>query len=141
MAAVEQSTMLGFSWEFLDQMTVWTAGLAIAVALIGGIALGSVPFAAGCLVAAGIDVVLVRISTHRASRELADGRIDAVAPIVMLGGRLLVKAGLLVLAIFVPAVLGFAGTATGALMFDTTLVVVGSIIAAQRVMQHPKEGR
>ncbi len=65
----------------------------------------------------------------------------AVAPTVMLAGRLIVKAGLLVIAIFVPADLAFTGTVVGALTFDITLVVVGSIIAASRTMRHTKEGR
>jgi hypothetical protein len=59
----------------------------------------------------------------------------------MLAGRLVVKAGLLMAAIFVPQVLGFAGTVVGALTFDITLVVVGSITAASRTMRHPREGR
>ena len=103
--------------------------------------LQSAAFAVGCLVAVGVDVVLVRVATHRARRELAAGRIDSVAPTVMLAGRLIVKAGLLVLAIFIPQVLGFAGTVVGVLTFDITLVVVGSIVAASRTMRHPKEGR
>jgi len=133
--------MLGFSWDFLDEMTVWSLVIGLVIAVGGGFLLGSVSFAVGCVVALIVDVALVRVSTHRARQELLEGRIDSVAPTVMLAGRLVVKAGLLVAAIFVPQMLGFAGTVAGALTFDLTLVVVGSIIAASRTMQHPKEGR
>lgn len=138
---MEQTSVLGFSWDFLDEMAAWSLGIGCTIAVVGGLLLGSVAFAAGCLVAVGIDVALVRMATHRARRELDEGRIDALAPTVMLAGRLVVKAGLFAVALFVPRVLGFTGTVAGALTFDITLVVVGSVIAASRVMRHPKEGR
>jgi len=138
---VEQSSILGFSWDFLDEMTVWALVIGCTLALLGGFALKSVPFATGCLVALGIDVLIVRSTTQRARRELAQGRVDSVAPTALVAGRLLVKAGLLVLATLVPQFLGFAGTVVGVLTFDLTLVVVGSILAASRTMRHPKEGR
>jgi hypothetical protein len=138
---VEQGSVLGFSWEFLDEMSVWALGLGVAIAIVGGVLLESAAFAIGCLVALGVDVALVRVATHRARRELAEGRIDSVAPTVMLAGRLVVKAGLLVAAIFVPQMLGFTGTVVGVLVYDTTLIVVGSIVAASRTMRHTKEGR
>lgn len=138
---MQRDSILGFSWEFLDEMTVWALVLGCVVAVGGGVVMGSVTFTAGCVIALGIDVALVRTATHRGQRELADGRVDSVAPMVMLAGRLIVKAGLLVLAILVPGALGFAGTVVGALTFDITLLVVGSIVAASRTMRHPKEGR
>jgi hypothetical protein len=137
----QEHTVLGFSWDFLDEMTVWAVWIAAGVALVGGVMLQSVSFAVGCLVAAGIDVALVRVAAHRARREMAGGRIDAAAPTVMLAGRLVAKALLLTLALFVPYILGFAGTVAGALVFDLTLVIVGSVIAAARTMRRPKEGR
>jgi hypothetical protein len=138
---MENGSALGFSWDFLDEMTVWSLVIGASIAVVGGVLLGSVAFAAGCLLALGVDVALVRVSTHRARAELAEGRVDSVAPMVMLAGRLVAKALLLVLAIFVPQYLGFTGTVVGALTFDITLVVVGSITAASRTMRHSKEGR
>jgi hypothetical protein len=138
---MEQHSVLGFSWDFLDEMTVWTVGFAAAIALVGGLSLHSWSFAAGCLVAAAIDVALVRSATHRARSEMAEGRIDAVAPTVMLAGRLVAKAILLTAAVFVPKVLGFSGTVAGALAFDITLVIAGSVVAATRTMHRPREGR
>ena len=138
---MEQNSVLGFSWDFLDEMAAWSLAIGCTIAVVAGFILGSTAFVAGCVVAVGIDVTLVRAATHRARRELEEGRIDALAPTLMLAGRLAVKAALLVAAIFVPRVLGFTGTVVGALTFDITLVVVGSIIAASRTMRHPKEGR
>ena len=138
---MENDAVMGFSWDFLDEMGVWALVIGGVIAVGGGVLLQSTAFAAGCLIAVGVDVALVRTATHRARRELAAGRIDAVAPTVMLAGRLIVKAGLLVLAIFVPAALAFTGTVIGALTYDITLLVVGSIVAASRTMRHTREGR
>jgi uncharacterized membrane protein YdfJ with MMPL/SSD domain len=138
---VEQKSVMGFSWDFLDEMTIWALVIGASIAVGGGVVLQSISFGVGCLFAVGVDVGLVRISTHRARRELEQGRIDSVAPTVMLAGRLVVKALLLVAALFVPQVLGFTGTVIGALTFDLTLAVVGSIAAASQTMHHPKEGR
>ena len=137
----QDPTVLGFSWDFIDEMSVWSLIIGVSIALIGGFLLKSVAFAVGCLVAVGVDVALVRIATRSGRRAFGEGRIDSVAPTVMLAGRLVVKAGLLVVALFVPQDLAFAGTVVGALTFDITLVVVGSIIAASRTMRRPKEGR
>ncbi len=140
MRQVEHDTVLGFSWDFLDEMSVWALVIGTAIGLVGGYITGSVSFALGCLVALGVDIALVRTATHRARRELEAGRIDSVAPTIMLAVRLVVKALLLVAAIFVPQVLGFTGTVVGALTYDITLVIVGSIVAASRTMRHPKAG-
>ena len=123
----------GFSWKFLDEMSVWALGIACAVALGGAWYTGQVSFAVGCLVAVAVDVALVRTASHQARRALEQGHIDAVAPLVMVVGRLLVKAGLLLLALSVPRVMSFAGTVAGALAYDVTLSFVGSTVAAMRV--------
>ena len=81
------------------------------------------------------------VSVRRARRELEAGRIDSVAPIVMLPGRLLVKAGLLVLALVVRESSAFAGAVAGVLVFDLTLAFGGSAVAIGRGMRRPREGR
>jgi hypothetical protein len=132
---------MGFSWDFIDEIGWWSLGIGVVLAVVGGYLLGSSAFAVGCLVAVGTDVVLVRIATRRGRRALAEGSGDAVAPTLMLAGRLLVKTALLVVALFVPQDLAFAGTIVGVLTFDVTLALVGSVLAASRTMRHPKEGR
>jgi hypothetical protein len=140
-SAVEQNAVMGFSWDFIDEIGVWSLAIGVAIALIGGLMLQNIAFGVGCIVAVGIDVALVRTATHRGRRALAEDRVDPVAPTIMLAGRLLVKAGLLVLALLAMRGIAFAGTVAGALTFDITLVVVGSVLAASRTMRRPKEGR
>ncbi|NTU71873.1 MAG: hypothetical protein HGB10_08670 [Coriobacteriia bacterium] len=137
---MKQQEVFGFSWGFLDEIAAWSLGLGGVIALGGGLLLKSVAFAVGCLIAVAVDVALVRLATGRARRELAAGRIDPVAPMIMLAGRLIVKAGILVTSLLIPMAHGFAGTVAGALVFDTTLVVVGSILAAYRTMRHSGRG-
>jgi hypothetical protein len=138
---VEHDSVMGFSWDFIDEIGVWSLVIGTGIALIGGYLLGSPAFAIGCLVAVGLDVALVRIATRRGRSALAEGSVDAVAPTLMLAGRLLAKTALLVIALFVPQDLAFAGTIVGALIFDVTLAFVGSALAAARTMRHSKEGR
>jgi hypothetical protein len=132
---------MGFSWDFIDEIGVWSLVIGVAIALVGGYLLRSAGFAVGCLVAVGVDVALVRVATRRGRRALSEGSVDAVAPTLMLAGRLLVKTALLVIALFVPQEFVFAGTIVGALTFDVTLALVGSVLAASRTMRHSKEGR
>ena len=117
-------------------MTVLTVVFAAIFAVGAGLMLSSAAFAAGCLITVSLDVTLVRVATHRAHRELARGHIDDLAPTLMLGGRLLAKGVLLAASVFVPDVLGFAGTLAGAVAFDITLFVAGSIVAAARMLRH-----
>ena len=133
--------MFGFEWGFLDEISWWTLGIGVAIAAAGGYLLRDLAFAIGCLVAVGIDVAIVLSASRRARKELEDGRIDAVAPIVMLAGRLVVKAGLLALALAMPRLLSFTGAVAGALTFDITLALVGSVIALSRGMRASGAGR
>jgi hypothetical protein len=130
---VPDEATFGFTWSFLDEMSWWALGIATAVAIGGAFYTRQVSFAVGCLVSVVIDVLLVRVSSRRARIGLEHGRIDTAAPLVMVGGRLLVKAGLLVLALSIPRVMSFAGTVVGVLAYDVTLSFVGSIVAATRV--------
>jgi hypothetical protein len=133
---MKSQSSLGFSWDFLDEMTVWSLIIGFAIAFIGGFVLQSVAFGVGCVIAVCIDVALVRSATHRARTGLAEGRVDASAPMIMLAGRAVAKAILLVVAMFAPGLHVFSGTVFGALTFDVTLIVVGSIVAASRTMHH-----
>ena len=128
-----EHTTLGFSWDFLDEMSRWALGIGVAIALGGAFVTRQLPFAIGCLVAVTIDVALVRLVVRHARRTVDSGEIDAVSPLVMVVGRLLVKAGLLVLALSFPSVMSFAGTVVGVLAYDVTLSFVGSIVAATRI--------
>ena len=131
----------GFEWGFLDEVSRWSLGVGIVAAGVGAYLTRDIAFAVGCLIAIGLDVGLVAIACRRARHELDTGHIDAIAPIIVLGGRFLVKAGLLTTALVLPRVLSFAGTAVGAVTFDITLAFVGSILAIARGFHAPRMGR
>ena len=126
----------GFGWEFLDEMSWWALGLAGAIAIGGTFVTRQASFAIGCVIAVAIDVALVRAASGHARRSLERGQIDAVAPLVMVVGRLLVKAGLLLLALSIPRFMSFPGTVVGALSYDVTLSLVGSIVAVVKLTRH-----
>lgn len=130
----------GFEWGFLDVISRWSLGVGVLAAGIGACLTRNTAFAVGCLIAIAIDVGLVWIACRRGKRELELGQIDAVAPIIVLGGRFLVKAGLLTLALAIPQTMSFAGTAVGAVTFDITLAFVGSILALLRGFRAPGMG-
>jgi hypothetical protein len=130
----------GFGWDFLDEMTWWALGIAFAIAIGGAFVTGQISFAVGCVVGVCLDVALVRGATHRARRTLEHGQVDPVAPLVMVVGRLVVKAALLVLALALPRVMSFPGTVVGVLSYDVTLSFVGSIVAAIR-LSHDGRGK
>ncbi len=123
---------VGFSWEFLDEIARWAltvAALCSAVALFVGT---DVRFAAACMTGAVIDVALVRMAARRARTEIESDTYGGTAAAILLGGRLVVKALLLLAALALPWVFDFAGMVAGVLMYDFTLAVVGSVIALRR---------
>jgi hypothetical protein len=133
--------MFGFQWGFLDEISWWTLGIGVVAAAAGTYLTHAPAFAIGCLLAVVVDVAMVLSASRHARREFDSGRIDPVAPIVMLAGRLLVKSGLLILAFAIPQWLSFPGTVVGALTFDITLALVGSVIAVGRSMRASRAGR
>jgi hypothetical protein len=138
---VTDEQIFGFSWPFIDELSWWTVGIALAVSGVAFFYAGDTAFVVGCLVGVAVDVGLVRLASIRGRRELEAGRIDAVAPMIMVPGRLMAKVGLLLVAFFFPTFMSLAGTVVGVLLFDLTLAVVGSVLAASRTMRRPREGR
>ena len=135
------TSVFGFEWDFLDEVAWWAIGVAVIAAIVGTLVTHDAAFASGCLLAAGVDIALVLSASRSARRALESHRVDDVAPMVMLAGRVVVKAALLVLAMVVPHVMGFAGTVAGVLLFDITLALVGSAIALVRsTRRRPGEG-
>ena len=130
----------GFEWGFLDVVSRWSLAIGVLAAGVGAYLTRDTAFAVGCLIAIVIDVGLVWIACRRGQRELELGHIDSVAPIIVLGGRFLVKAGLMTAALVIPHMMSFAGTAVGALTFDITLAFVGSILAVMRGFRAPRMG-
>jgi hypothetical protein len=136
---VARAQVFGFEWGFLDEICRWALAFALFVGVVGGLVTRSLAFALSVFVVAGIDIALVAGASRRGRTELEAGRIDAVAPTVMLAGRLVVKAGLLVVWLFWGGMTAFAGAVAGALVFDVTLAFGGSALAIYRGMHHPHE--
>ena len=134
-----RAQVFGFEWSFLDEVCRWAIAAAVVVAAAGAWVMHSPVFALSAAVVAGVDIALVAGASRRGRRELEAGRIDAVAPTVMLAGRLVVKAGLLVASLLWGGMAAFAGAVAGALVFDVTLAFGGSAIAIYRGMQPPRE--
>jgi hypothetical protein len=141
MASVTHESAYDFSWGFLEEVSWWSLGIAGAISVAAWILTASPTFAIGCMLAASIDVAFVRSIAAAARREIEAGHPGGGNAAALFAGRLIAKGGLLVLAVLVPTVLGFAGTVVGVLVFDLTLAVVGSVIAATRVMRGSKLGR
>ncbi len=131
----------GFSWSFLEELSWWSLGMAAAASVIATVVTGEASFALSCMLAASIDVAFVRGIAAGARKEIEAGRPGNGASSVLFVARLLAKAGLLVLAVLVPGVFSFAGMVAGVLAFDLTLAVVGSLIAATRLIRRPRQGR
>jgi hypothetical protein len=134
-----RTQVFGFEWSFLDEISRWALGVAVLASAIGSVYTRGAAFAVACMTATIVDLALVELSVRRARRELEAGRIDTVAPIVMLAGRLIVKAGVLVLALLVNNAVVFQGAVVGVLVFDVTLAFGGSAIAISRGVR-PREG-
>jgi hypothetical protein len=130
-----------FSWGLLEEVSWWSLGIAAAISVVASIVTRQAAFALGCMLAASLDVAFIRAITAAARKEIDEGRPGAGNASMLFVGRLFAKAGLLVLAVLFPQFLGFAGTVVGVLVFDLTLAVVGSILAATRVMRGSKLGR
>jgi len=138
---VTRTQVFGFEWSFLDEIGRWALGVGV-VASAAGVAVTRDPaFAVACMAATAIDVLLVSLSVRRASHGLDSGHIDPVAPLVMLAGRLVVKAGLLLVAMLSHDTAAFWGAVVGVMVFDVTLAFGGSAIAISRGMGTPREGR
>jgi len=130
-----------FTWAFLEEVSWWSLGIAAAISVAVWIATRQGAFALGCMLAASLDVAFVRAIATGARREIEEGRPDAGQSSMLFVARLMAKAGLLVLAVLLPQVLGFVGTIAGVLTFDLSLAVVGSLIAATRMMRGSRLGR
>ena len=130
-----------FSWDFLAEISWWSLGMAAAISIVASLVTGQVTFGVACMLAASIDVAFIRAIASSARHEMEEGAPGIGQSSMLFVIRLVAKAGLLVLALVFPGLLGFAGMVVGVLCYDITLAVVGSIIAAARLMRRPRLGR
>lgn len=125
-----------YSWEFMRELVSWSRYVALAVALGSGALMGDPRFAITCAAAAGLDIWLFSLfedyGRSRLSGAAATVAYRRVAALV--GVRFAFKGVLLVLAIIFPRLLSFWGMVAGVLIVDTTVLVVGAVVASVRTM-------
>lgn len=120
---------------FLREVAVWSIPVAVVAAAAGTLITGGPRFGASCLIGAAVDIATVLPVAYARS-----DRIEAAAQLVgrtgmLFGGRFLIKAVLLGLAIAFAGVLDLAGMAVGVLVFETTLITAGAAVSALRTMR------
>jgi hypothetical protein len=124
-----------WSLQLVHEVATWSLRLAPAIAVIGAVVTRSLRFPAAFAIGAAFDLGTVSVILRRVETA-EDSPLDAarvVGPLI--GARLAVKAVLLGLAAALPAVLDLWGMFAGVLVFDLTLMTVGSYKAATETFQ------
>ena len=122
-----------FTWRFFDDIAWWAAGVAVLVAVSGGLMTHGWSFPLTCLAVAGVDIAIVHIAAKRGGGAVAAGTFDSGA-IALFAGRLVFKVVVLVGALMLSSVVSFWGAVAGALVYDTTLAFGGSVLSASRLV-------
>jgi hypothetical protein len=131
-------TSAGFSWRFLEEMSTWTLGFGLLIAIAGGFILGNPLFLAAVLAGVLADVAIVRTTAHRGMRDETEHVVNPALAGLFVGVRLVVKAAILVIGYLAPNPEVFWGAVIGVVLFDTVLLIVGSVRAASS-MREAKE--
>jgi hypothetical protein len=126
---------VGFSWPFLEEMSNWTLGVGVVAALVGGVITRDPLFVAAVLAGVLADVAIVRTTVHKGLAAEASRSISPSIAGLFVGLRLAVKALILVVAYFSGDRQLFWGAVIGVVLFDTVLLVVGSIRAASTMFE------
>ncbi|MCE5190168.1 MAG: hypothetical protein LLG08_00050 [Actinomycetia bacterium] len=131
-----------YSWEFIQEIAGYARYMAAGVALVGGALTQDIRFALTCAGAASVDIWLFERTAKRA-RTASEHSTEAAAYRnigSLVAGRLVVKAALLVASTLLPAVLSFWGMVSGVLAMDTTIAVVGCVVASVRTFRSRSMG-
>lgn len=115
--------------SFLGDMTRWAAGLAVVLAVGGGILTRDWRFVVACALGAAFDVASMALLLRTSSRRSSALQATQLAAL-LIAPRLAVKAVLLAAAAALPRLLDLWGMLAGVLVFDLTVMTVGSVKAA-----------
>lgn len=123
-----------YSWEFIQEMAGYARYMAAGVALVGGALTQDIRFALTCAGAALVGIWLFERAAKRARTASERGTEAAAYRTIgnLVAGRVVVKAVLLVAATLLPTVLSFWGMVSGVLVMDTTVCLVGGVVASVR---------
>lgn len=128
-----------YSWGFLNEVVKWSRLAAFGAAIVGAAVTRDFRVPLSIAIGAAVDIVTIQSITMRAERIAPDDappseptglRVSDLVGHMTL--RVAAKAALLAAAAVLPAVLSFWGMVVGVLVVDTTILFVGSIIAAVR---------
>jgi hypothetical protein len=123
---------LMLSIAYLRTLLKASAWVAIAVGLAGSLITQDMPFTLCFTAAASIDLGTFWAIVADAERRGLDDASGGVARApLFIGGRLGLKAILMVAAFWVFGMTGLVGATLGVLVVDTTFLVVGPITAAR----------
>jgi 4-hydroxybenzoate polyprenyltransferase len=128
-----------FTWSFLGTIISWSVLFGLVVVIVAVFLDASVNFLLSFLLAAAIDVGSLWFMSREGHKRVEEGTPTTTYIGGMTAGRVLGKAFLLLLAALVPA-LDFLGVVVGVLLVDTTILVVGSIASAWKVMRDDETG-
>jgi hypothetical protein len=122
----------------VESLVHWSVAIAAIAAVAGGLLTHDVRFFLTCAAVSLADLWLFSYLAHHgrslieAGSQMSSGMLAAA-----IGLRLVLKAAALVLAAVLPNVLSFWGAVTGALVVDTTVLVIGGAAAAIRAFGTP----
>lgn len=128
-----------FTWSFLTTIISWSVVFGIAVLGLAVVLGAGASFVLSFLVAAVIDVGSLWIMSRQGHRRVDAGSSPQAYIGGMTVGRVLGKAILLLTAALISAV-DFLGAAIGVLLVDTTILIVGTIASAWKVMRDDRTG-
>lgn len=119
-----------YSWDYLRRLARWSIPVGVLTAAVGALLTKDMRFAVACGAVTAVDIAIFQLIVSRAEAMLAgSGPAGAGAVAALMGIRLVFKAAVLVGAALAPALAPFAAVVAGALVVDTTIMVVGGVTA------------
>jgi hypothetical protein len=125
------------SWplRFVREVARWSIAVAFVIAVGGAVVLRDWRFPLALTLGAAFDVGSVMALLQRVGPPALDAARAGKLAALLIAPRLVIKALLVAAAVLLPFALDKWGMLAGILVFDVTLMTVGSVIAASRVMR------
>ncbi|MDH4140575.1 MAG: hypothetical protein OEV43_08400 [Coriobacteriia bacterium] len=117
--------------EFLGDVSRWSFWVAPVLAVVGTAITRDARWGVACLIGAAYDVLTMRYAAGLAPSEENAHALDHRFIMVMLG-RMVGKAVLIVAAVALPGILHTWGMAVGVLTVEITMMTVGVAVTAVR---------
>ena len=118
------------SLAFVREVVAWSAGVAVTGLFVSVLVTRGWRFPVSFALGAAFDIGTIVLVLRRAPGEAGSFAGAGNAAAALVAGRLVLKTALLALAVAIPAALDIWGMAAGVLVFETTLMTVGSYKAA-----------